>query len=70
MFHTDLAFVWIGSFGVDSTVVYDVLECQIHVSTFASMVGRGAVDQILLAERYQGIGTAEMLSFDGSGLGK
>lgn len=50
--------------GINATIVLDVTESIVHQATVAAIVAvlGGAINQILLGQRYQGTGLAEMLT--------
>ena len=67
---TYFAFVGIAGFGINSFVVFHILERLVHESTVTSIVTifAAAVDQVLLAQRHQFAGFAEVLAFQSTGL--
>jgi len=64
--------VWVGSFGINTTVLDDVLEGLVHQSSLASHVslGGGAVNQVLFREGNE-VSSGELVgSFNGSSGGE
>ena len=63
-----LGFVRIGLFGVQSSVVLDVLESLIHEPAVAAVVApiAAAVDQVLFAQRHETTRLTEHLTLQGS----
>jgi len=64
--------VWVGSFGINSTVLDDVLEGLIHQTTIATHVslGGGAVNQVLFGEGDELLVLDEVGTFGGSSGGE
>ena len=64
------AFIRVAAFGIDSTIVFDVVESILDDSTVASTVAvaGAAVDQVLFAHRDQLTSFTEVLSFQSSSL--
>jgi len=64
--------VWVGSFGINSTVLDDVLEGLVHQTSIATHVslGGGAINQILLREGNKVSGLEFVGSFDGTSGGE
>lgn len=62
------AFIRVAAFGIDSTIVFDVVESILDDSTVASTVAvaGAAVDQVLFAHRDQLTSFTEVLSFQSS----
>ena len=58
--------VWVGGLGLEF-VIFSVNESEVHVSTTASMVDPGAVNEVLLGEGDEVTGLDEMGTFHGSG---
>ena len=70
--HTHRGQVGVGDLGVDTIVVLDVLEGEVHESSITAVVAPllWAVYEILLTQRDEFASLAEMLSFKCSGLCK